>query len=80
MIDFIWADTQGAEGAIIRGATETLKFTKYLYTEFSDYEMYEGQINLDGILKLLPTWKVLKIYETQFRDDNVLLENLCENK
>jgi FkbM family methyltransferase len=82
IVDFIWADTQGAEGDMIRGAFDTLKRTRYLYTEFSNYEMYDGQPNLNDILRLLPGWEILKIYETSLRDDNVLLQNkliYCHN-
>jgi FkbM family methyltransferase len=72
-IDFIWADVQGAEGNVIRGATETLKRTKYLYTEFSDREMYDGQIALDDIMKMLPNWRIQYLYRDPTSDDNVLL-------
>ncbi|HLD55099.1 MAG TPA: FkbM family methyltransferase [Candidatus Nanoarchaeia archaeon] len=42
-IDFIWADVQGAERDLIVGGIKTLNDkTKYLYTEFSDEELYEG--------------------------------------
>lgn len=69
-IDFIWVDVQGAEKEMIEGAIETLKKTKYLYTEFDNVELYEGQPNLDTILKLLPDFKVVK-----FVENNVLLIN-----
>lgn len=69
-IDFIWADVQGAEGDMIRGGCETLGKTRYLYTAYSDDEMYDGQVSLAEILELLPGFRVLEIYE-----DDVLLEN-----
>jgi FkbM family methyltransferase len=69
-IDFIWADIQGAEGEMIRGGRETLAKTRYLYTEYSDDELYEGQITLAGILELLPDFRVVEIWP-----DDVLLEN-----
>jgi hypothetical protein len=47
-IDFIWADVQGAEEDLILGGLDTLrKRTKYLFTEYNNSEMYEGQINLN---------------------------------
>jgi FkbM family methyltransferase len=69
-IDFIWVDVQGAEKELIEGAKETLKKTRYLYTEFDDSELYEGQPNLEQILKMLPDFKFVK-----FVENNVLLKN-----
>ena len=75
-IDFIWADVQGAEKELIEGGLKTLnEKTKYFYTEFSNEEMYENQINLSEILKLLPRFKIIKIYE-----NNVLLKNIAIKK
>lgn len=59
-VDFIWADVQGAEEDLILGAAETLKRTRFFYTEYSDDEWYEGQITLDGILALLPEFEVVE--------------------
>jgi 2-O-methyltransferase len=69
-IDFIWADIQGAEGEMIRGGRETLARTKYLFTEYSDDELYENQITLKEMLALLPDFRVVEIWP-----DDVLLEN-----
>lgn len=69
-IDFIWADIQGAEGNMILGGKDILKHTKYLYTEFSNDEMYEGQINVQKILELLPDFYIMGYYA-----DNILLCN-----
>jgi FkbM family methyltransferase len=69
-IDFIWADIQGAEGEMVRGGLETLARTRYLYTEFSDHELYEGQATLSELMALLPDFRVIELW-----DDDVLLEN-----
>jgi FkbM family methyltransferase len=69
-VDFIWADIQGAEGAMVRGGLHILSRTRYLYTEYSDDEMYEGQSTLCELLRLLPDFHVLELWE-----DDVLLEN-----
>jgi 2-O-methyltransferase len=69
-IDFIWADVQGAEADLIAGATESLKFTRLLYTEYNENEMYEGQMGLRKLVGLLPDFDVL----VRFPDD-VLLRN-----
>ena len=61
-IDFIWVDVQGAEADLIRGATESLKQTRYVYTEYSNKQLYEGQLNLRQLLKLLPDFEVVHRY------------------
>jgi FkbM family methyltransferase len=70
-IDFIWADIQGAEYDMILGGQKAFEKVKYLYTEYSNKEMYSGQKKLDDILEALPgQWEVV----TDFRSD-VLLKN-----
>ena len=69
-IDFIWADIQGAEGEMIRGGRQTLARTRYLYTEYSDDELYENQATLSEILDMLPDFRVLELWP-----EDVLLEN-----
>jgi FkbM family methyltransferase len=70
IIDFIWADVQGAEVDVIQGGMKALTNTKYLYTEYYNNEMYEGQIDLKQILELLPDYKILEQWES-----DVLLMN-----
>lgn len=62
LIDFIWVDVQGAEVDFIRGAAESLKQTRFLYTEYSNSQLYEGQVNLRELLKLLPDFEVVHRY------------------
>ena len=69
-IDFIWADVQGAEQDLIEGGRETLGITRYFYTEYSDIELYEGEVGLDWIVAALPNFEVVH----RFSDD-VLLKN-----
>lgn len=70
LVNFIWADIQGAEGDMIKGGLNTLAKTSYLYTEFSNSEEYEGQINLGEILNLLPNFKIVQLFQ-----GDVLLRN-----
>lgn len=70
IIDLIWADVQGAEIDLINGGREALRNTRYFYTEYSDMELYEGQINLRQLMDLLPDFKVVHIYK-----EDVLLKN-----
>ena len=69
-IDFIWADVQGAERELIEGGLKVLNNTNYLYIEFYDEEMYEGQLNLKDMLCLLPQFEIVKKF-----GNNVLLKN-----
>lgn len=70
-IDFIWADIQGAEVDLITGGRESLAKTGHLYTEYCDGELYEGEIGLEQIKKLLPAFEVVQDY-----GGDVLLRNL----
>ena len=73
-IDFIWMDVQGAEEDVISGAPKILQATRYLYTEYSNKELYEGQLSLHRLLALLPSFEVV----TRYRGD-VLLKNTKTN-
>ena len=54
VIDFIWADVQGAEENLILGGEKTLnEKVRFLYTEYSNKEYYDGQANLSRLLELL---------------------------
>jgi FkbM family methyltransferase len=71
IIDFIWADVQGAEDLVFSGAKETLTRTRYVYTEYSNTELYQNQLNLSSLLTLFgPSWEVVQIFQ-----DDVLLKN-----
>lgn len=70
-VDFIWCDVQGAEDLVIEGGQETLKKTRYFYTEYYNTEEYEGQLPLDEIHRCLPgRWDREAVWA-----DNVLLKN-----
>jgi FkbM family methyltransferase len=62
VVDLVWAEIQGAEGEMIRGAQQTLSRTRYLYTAFSDEELYEGQISLAELQKRLPSYRVIEVW------------------
>jgi hypothetical protein len=61
---------QGAEEQLIKGGLETLSKTRYFYTEYSDRELYENQINLKAIQSLIPDFKFICFYAS-----NVLFKN-----
>jgi FkbM family methyltransferase len=70
-IDFLWMDVQGAEDMVIDGGAETFRDrVRFLYTEYSNLEMYKGQVDLDGLMARLPGYRIERIYTS-----NVLLRN-----
>lgn len=69
-VDFIWMDVQGAELDVIAGGTETLARTRFLYTEYSNVELYEGQPSLRRLLRALQGFEVLARYP-----NDILLAN-----
>lgn len=59
-IDFLWADIQGCEYDMLRGAGTMLDNISMMRLEYSDRELYEGQKGLSDILKLLgEKWEVV---------------------
>lgn len=74
-IDLIWMDVQGAEKDVFMGGTQTTQKTRYIYTEFFDNELYEGQENLAGLLKRLKTFDIVEKY----RHDVLLVNRLLKN-
>lgn len=52
-VDFIWMDVQGAELDVFRGGKDTITKTRFIYTEYSDNELYEGQPNLRQLIEYL---------------------------
>jgi phage terminase large subunit-like protein len=62
-IDFIWMDVQGAEHLVFMGGQQTLRHrTRWLYFEYYNREMYEGQKSLVGNLELLPGYRLTATY------------------
>ncbi|MGL3104361.1 FkbM family methyltransferase [Bradyrhizobium sp. BR 1432] len=73
-VDLIWMDVQGAESDVITGGRRTLSNTRFIYTEYSDRELYEGQLTLHAILDLLPSFEVVRVFSREVEGD-VLLRN-----
>jgi len=72
-IDFAWIDVQGAEFEVIAGGRDTFdNKLRYVYTEYSNDEQYEGQLNKEGLLKMLPNYSVIKDFgeDILLRNDN----------
>jgi hypothetical protein len=77
LIDLMWLDLQGAEPLVLRAAPTILSKTKYLYTEVSLIEMYEGIETYDTYKQFL----INSGFEILFEDiscadqGNVLFKN-----
>ncbi len=69
IIDFVWADVQGAEVDVINGGVNAFKHVRYFYTEYCG-GLYEGDIGLEDICKLLPDFEIAIDY-----GGDVLLKN-----
>jgi 2-O-methyltransferase len=52
-VDFIWSDIEGSERELINGGMETLKNTRYFYTEYTEKTYLEGQALLPEIVDLI---------------------------
>lgn len=72
LVDFVWADVQGAEDLMLQGAKNSLKKNiRFFYTEYSKKQYYKNSPTLATLLTLLPKgWKMLRDYGT-----DVLLKN-----
>ncbi len=70
-IDFIWCDPQGAQAKIIRGGCYALRHTRWLYIEYYDNPLYDGEPTLDEMQGLLPDWDLVATYE----HENALFRN-----
>jgi hypothetical protein len=69
-IDFLWMDVQGAELDVLKGGTAALRRTRYVLTEYSTAEVYEGQARLKALLTAFRGFRVLARYPS-----DLLLEN-----
>ena len=75
-IDFVWMDVQGAEDLVFEGAKHLLTNNKidYIYTEYSNRELYENQMNLKQIMKILDNYEIIDFFNESGGTD-VLLKN-----
>ena len=77
VINLIYADVQGAEEKMIRGGLDTfVNKVRYLFTEYSETEIYESATSKKRIFELLPTYELVEtIYEWLPWDGNMILRN-----
>jgi 2-O-methyltransferase len=77
VIDLVYADVQGAEEKMIMGGINTLfNKTRFLFTEYSETELYESAPSKKRILELLPMYELIEIvYEWLPYEGNMILRN-----
>jgi hypothetical protein len=61
---------QGAEGQLAIAGAQTLARTRFMYCEYSNEELYEGEPTLERLLGLMPTFEIVHRLP-----DDVLLRN-----
>jgi len=76
VIDFIWADVNGAEEKLINGGQKALAKTRYLYSECAAKERYKRQPHFSFLDKALPDFKKLLMDNWGDNFGNILLKNL----
>jgi len=71
-IDFIWMDVQGAEIDVFRGGKNSINKTRFIYTEYSNQELYKGQFNLKKLIEFLRNFEIVIRYpnDVLFRNKN----------
>lgn len=76
-IDFIWSDIQGAEKDMIEGASETLKNTDYLYTEYGETSCYPDAMSRDETILILKrhNFEIISHYSSSGKLGNLLFRN-----
>lgn len=76
IIDLAWIDVNGAEEEILFGGLSTFQnYVKFIYMEFSDFELFEHQITQIDILTKLSNFDKLGIYSFKGNFGNLLLKN-----
>lgn len=74
-IDLIWLDVNGSESDVIKGGTQALKVTKYLYIEFEEVELFKGAMNREKTLLRLPEFELVSEHNFGGNYGNLLLKN-----
>jgi len=66
IIDFVWADVQGAEDLMIKGSPDSFRNKiRFLYTEYSNVPYYEKEPTLQQIIEMLGSdWELEEDYVT----------------
>lgn len=77
-IDLIWLDVNGAESDVIKGGTNALKVTKYLYIEFEEKELFKGAMNREQTISRLLDFELVSEHNFEGNYGNLLFKNKSE--
>ena len=82
IIDFVWADIQGAEIDLIKGGEKTFENVKYAFLELMNYEVYEGCMSSqEELFHLLPQFELVDVfYEVMPNGSSEPFNVLIKNK
>ena len=72
-IDFIWADIQGAQLRMLRGAHLALRVTKYLYLECHQQSLYRDEPSQETLIDVMYCFGFEPV--AVYGKDNILFEN-----
>ena len=72
VVDFLWADLQGAEAMMLRGAQGLLPRIRFLYAECDPRPLYHGMATLGELDELLPGFER---DQTEYYGHNYLWRN-----
>jgi len=61
LFNMLVMDVQGAEGLVLKGATETLNHIDYIYTEINTGETYEGNMLVGEMDKFLEPFGFIRV-------------------
>lgn len=76
LVDFVWMDVNGAEEDVILGGIETFKEqVRFLRTEYSEHELFEGQLTQKQLLDLLEVYEIIDDHYDPRGYGDVLLRN-----
>jgi FkbM family methyltransferase len=77
MIDFVWADVQGAEKELIEGAANTLQAVYYFFTEYGEKSPYPNALTRTETIDLLNQFdfEIIPRYSDIGQIGNLLFRN-----
>ena len=79
-IDLMWVDVNGSEGDMLIGSENTLKNTDFLFIEFSNSELYEGEPNLIFLKEKLHDFVLIEIFDFYDNFGNAFFKKIKNNK
>lgn len=73
-IDFLWTDVEGAEVKLLKGAEETLEFTKYIMLECNNNSIFKSSLNNSQTINLMKQYNFSNVYQSDDKT-NIIFKN-----